>query len=340
MNHSNKIAVSGIGGGAGQSIVKALYDTEYEIVGLDGEANATGLYAVPVGYRIPYANAPGFEQRLCGILRQEGCALMFPGLDAELPVLAQAAGRILKESGTRVVVSSPEVVEIADNKEETARFLEGLGLPTPTTHRLTAVLQGEVSLPFPFIVKPRKGGARSKNVFKIEDEAALERLRQGNGIHPEDFVAQEYIEGEEYTCGTVSFDGRCLGTIIMQRILRDGDTYKCWVVFDERIDQTLRTIVAALKPFGPLNIQLRVRGGVPYVFELNARCSGTTAARAISGFNEPKIVADWLLRGEEPHYEIRPTTIYRYWKEFVVEKEQLEAVKREQCQRNPNYRKL
>jgi carbamoyl-phosphate synthase large subunit len=331
-----KIAVSGIGGGAGQSVVKALYQTDYQVVGLDGENLATGLYAVPVSYRIPYANAPGFPERLLEVLKKERCSMMFPGLDAELPVLAALREQFQQEDIT-LIVSSPEVVEIADNKLSTTRFLKEAGLPAPLTYDLPDVLNEKVPLPLPFILKPKNGGARSKNVVLINKQEDLAAL---NGFAPDSFVAQEYIEGDEYTCGSVSFDGECLGLIVMRRTLRDGDTYKCFVEFNPVIEEAIRQVIARLKPFGPLNVQLRLRDGVPYIFELNARCSGTTAARAISGFNEPAIIADYLTKGLKPQFEIKKTTIFRYWKELVVEDALLESMEKFQHSLNPHFTKL
>jgi carbamoyl-phosphate synthase large subunit len=66
-----------------------------------------------------------------------------------------------------------------------------------------------------------------------------------------------------------------------------------------------------------------MKNGKPYVFEINARCSGTTAARTLSGFNEPKMIADYLLKEIEPSYKIKEQTILRYWKELVVPNEKV-----------------
>ena len=77
-------------------------------------------------------------------------------------------------------------------------------------------------------------------------------------------------------------------------------------------------MVEALGPFGACNVQLRVQGGKPYVFEINARCSGTTAGRALAGFNEPKIIADHLCDGVVPVLDIKEISILRYWQELVV----------------------
>ena len=70
-----------------------------------------------------------------------------------------------------------------------------------------------------------------------------------------------------------------------------------------------------------------MRDGIPYVFEINARCSGTTASRTLCGFNEPKMIADFLLKGIEPVFEIKEKTILRYWKELVVDNENVEQLR-------------
>ena len=331
-----KIAISGTGGGVGQSVIKALYDTEYQIVALDGETLAPGLYAAPVSYKIPYAKDPAFISRLLEVLTKEKCSLFFAGMDAELPKLAENRERF-REAGITLVVSTPEVVEIADNKLLTTRFLQSAGLPAPETFDFTEVLKGKANLPYPYILKPKTGGHRSKNVVVVKKEEDLKGLGY---LNPDDYVAQEYITGDEYTCGSVSFDGDCLGIIVMRRILRDGDTHKCFVEFNPVIEDTIRQVIRHLKPFGPLNVQLRMKDGVPYVFELNARCSGTTAARAISGFNEPKIVADFLLKGIRPEYSIKKTTILRYWKELVVEEDRLQQIDRDQHSTGDHFTRL
>src|SRR4051794_8301707 len=130
------ILITGVGGGVGQSILKCLQGTGYRLVGVDGEALATGLYAVDQAYTIPYASQPGFVDRLLEMARAEGCVLLFPGLDAELPYLARSADRFAS-IGTRVVISDPEVIKISDDKLATARFLDRHGFPSPVTRLLS-----------------------------------------------------------------------------------------------------------------------------------------------------------------------------------------------------------
>ena len=72
-----------------------------------------------------------------------------------------------------------------------------------------------------------------------------------------------------------------------------------------------------------------MKNNKPYVFEINARCSGTTAARTLSVFNEPKMIADYLLKGIEPKFQIKEQTILRYWKEIVVSNDDIQKMKKD-----------
>ena len=88
MSKRIKIAVTGVGGGVGQSIIKSLGKTDYQIIGMDADLLGTGLYATPSSYLIPYANSPEYIPQLLKICKKEKCKLLFPGLDAELKILS------------------------------------------------------------------------------------------------------------------------------------------------------------------------------------------------------------------------------------------------------------
>lgn len=314
------ILVTGVGGGVGQSVLKALARTSYGVVATDSEALAAGLHAAPKAYRGLYASDPRFIDRLLEICLAEQCGLIFAGHDVELLPLSENFDRF-KSHGIVPVVSTPQIVRACDDKLATNAFLRSLGLPTPETKRLCDVAAFER----PVVLKPQRGGARSRGTYVAKTETQFNLFRQL--VDPDNCIVQEYIEGDEYTCGSVTLDGNCLGVIVMRRILRDGDTYKAFVERNAALEAMVRTVVHALKPFGACNIQLRVRDGKAYVFEINARCSGTTAARALAGFNEPKIIADYLLNGITPTFSISEVTILRYWQELVVPNAHVEQLR-------------
>lgn len=316
------ILVTGVGGGVGQSVLKALAQTPYGVVATDSEALAAGLHAAPKAYLGRYAADPQFVDRLLEICLNEQCGLIFAGHDVELLPISENVDRF-KAHGIVPIVSPPEIIRSCDDKLATTEFLNSLGLPVPDTKKLSDVEAFER----PIVLKPQRGGARSRGTYVVRTEDEFDLYRQL--VDPDNCVAQEYIDGDEYTCGSVTLDGKCLGVIVMRRILRDGDTYKAFVEHNPALEATVRTIVEALKPFGACNIQLRVKDGKAYVFEINARCSGTTAARALAGFNEPEIIADYLLNGVEPTYSVNEVTILRYWQELVVPNSDIDQLRQD-----------
>ena len=320
MGQMKNILVTGVGGGVGQSVLKALHGVEYGIVGVDSEELAAGLHAVPKAYKGYPAAHPGFIDRLLEICLKEDCRLIFVGHDVELLPLSQNSERF-RSNGIIPVVSSPRTIQTCDDKLATNTFLKAHGFPVPKTHRLTDA----VTFDGPVVLKPQRGGARSRNTYVVRSTRDLSIYRQL--VDPDNCIVQEYIEGDEYTCGSVTLNDKCAGVIVMRRILRDGDTYKAFVERNPSVESAVRSIADALKPFGACNVQLRVRNGEPFVFEINARCSGTTAARALAGFNEPAMIAGYLLDGIAPAYDIREVSILRYWQELVVQNGRIEELR-------------
>lgn len=314
---TGRVLVTGAGGGVGQSIIKALAGSGLVVVGADADARAAGLHAVPIAYRIPPAHDSAFVNTLANLCSREGCTAVFPGLDPELLVLASAKEQFAL-AGTTLIVSEPDVIRIADDKLETAGFLAKGGFASPET----VAFSDDISPSWlPAILKPRWGGSRSARVFLVRTAA---ELRAAKGlINPANCVIQEYIPGDEYTCGTVNADGDCYGPIVMKRELRAGDTYRAEVIRHEGIESYVSEVARTLRPFGACNFQLRLRGQEPVVFEINPRCSGTTAARALAGFNEPLMVAHYLLWGKVPDFAISEIMVSRYWAEMVVSRSRL-----------------
>ena len=84
-----KIAVTGVGGGVGQSILKSLKETDYQVIPLDADPLAAGLYyGKEIGHVIPYAKEERFISQLLDICKKEKISLLFPGMDAELMKLS------------------------------------------------------------------------------------------------------------------------------------------------------------------------------------------------------------------------------------------------------------
>ena len=321
------IAVTGAGGGVGQNIIKSLEQSDYNVVALDADHLAAGLYLSKTAYLIPYANKDNYIPKLLEICKNENISLLFPGSDPELMPLSLNR-HLFDKIGTKVVVSKPEVITICEDIQLAFEHLMKSGVNVPITFLAESFSPNSDS--YPFILRQRVGGARAKNKYlisnSIEWESALKRIESDIS----NYIIMEHIEGDEYTCGGINLNGSCEGVIVMRRILRGGETYKCFTIKNDVIEKEVRKILEAINPCGACNVEFKLKDGKPYVFEVNARCSGTTAARACSGFNEPKIIADYVLKGIKSEYSFKEQTILRYWTELSVENDLIAELKQRQ----------
>jgi carbamoyl-phosphate synthase large subunit len=313
-----KVLVTGAGALLGQGIIRSLLesDLEVELVAADPSEHSAGLYWAQRSYRIPLATDPGYLDRIEALLARESPDAVLIGTDVELHTFAAHRARLESEYGCHVIVSSPEVVAVADDKYLTYEFLRDNGFAYPDS-----ALPGDEDalierVGFPLIVKPRVG-ARSVGVGVVHDRDELTAALHGRS----GLVIQEHVASadEEYTAGVLCFDGRCDASIVMRRDLRDGNTYRAYVDEFPELNRAVREMAEKLRPYGPANFQFRLDGDSVKVFEINGRFSGTTPLRMRAGFNEVELTLRHVVLGEtisQPRVE--PMTILRHWSETIV----------------------
>ena len=318
-----KILVTGAGALLGQGLIRAIRASTLDanIIAVDPNPLSAGLYWADASRLVPMADDPHYLERLCEVLALERPDVVIPGTDVELLTLAENRSRIEEDFATHLIVSAPAVVRIADDKWLTSQFLrnEGLGYVPSCLPGDEGNLIAEYG--FPLIVKPRVG-ARSVGFRVIKDVDELQRsIAQQPGI-----VIQKYVgsNSAEYTAGTLTFDKKCQASIVMRRDLRDGNTYRAFVETDSRLNMFVQAAAERLQAYGPANFQFRLDEGIPRIFEINSRFSGTTPLRARCGFNEVEMSVRKVLFDEpvlQP--EIEPLVILRHWSETVVRPEDI-----------------
>jgi carbamoyl-phosphate synthase large subunit len=320
------VLVTGAGGGVGQGVIKALRmidQLEIRVVAADMSAWAAGLYAGDVACLVPRASSPEYIDSIIELCRRERIDYYLPGTDVELAVCADNAARVRAECGTKVVIAPPELVRIADDKKKTATFLQEHGLSFPKTLLRDEWRPGALSLPL--VVKPRIG-CRSIGVEVVDTEEDLARA-----LRRDDVVLQELLGGDEgeFTCTVVFHDAKPSDVVVLQRWLRDGDTYRVVPIRDETIERYVLAVATALGAEGSCNFQLRLHDGAPVLFEINARFSGTTPLCAELGFNP---VASYLLRDRGMSYAPvwrTDAVVLRHWAELMVDKATFDRLDRE-----------
>lgn len=320
-----KIAVTGVGGGVGQSIMKALTISSLpvDIYPVDVQPLSAGLFRGVQGLVLPKPEMPGALEVWENCFKEHGIEVIIPGSDHDVVPLASVRDDWEFRGICKALVSDPGLVKVCRDKALAHQRMQSEVIPVPKSAwdlSLKEAVSWAKSTGYPVVIKPRSGFA-SQNVHIVSDEEELNFYfpRTPNPILQEHLSLPD--KEEEYTCAVfVDREGSPVGTFMARRELSAGTTYRAEVNFWPEIHELLLKIGAALRPRGPMNVQLRMTERGPVPFELNIRCSGTAAIRAYFGYNEPEMLLRHFVMGEQlaaPKH--RTGYVFRYWNEVFLE---------------------
>lgn len=320
-----KIGVTGTGSLIGQAIIKSIRASSFSeklmIVGFDYFSNTVGSFWCDQNYLLPdvlkLENKEKWKAMILEVINTEKLSILFIGVDFELLLFARLRREIEISTGCKVVVSSEQVINIGNDKYLTQEFLKENGLNYPKTWLPAEISNSEFE--YPCILKPRVG-ARSKGVSVIKNKEDMDKKSQ----LVKEPIVQELIgdDSREFTCGVLCFDNKVIGSIALNRYLKEGNT--CLAEYnknyDGRIYDYLEKIALKLNPHGSCNMQLRLNtDGEPFLFEINPRFSGTTYIRSLFGFKEVEYTIRYLLNMKTIPFQLREGKAYRYYEEKLLE---------------------
>lgn len=333
------ILVTGAGALLGQGILRLLQVSDFskKIFTADPDPRSTGHWLGDYAITIPKATDENYMEKIEDIVLQHKIDAILVGTDVELPIFSKNKIKFLKDYNCKIIVSSEEVIEIANDKFLTAAFLEKNNFPYPFSvmaNDKNSLLEIEKRLGFPLFAKPIDG-ARSLGIMKIENHQELMEIYDPNS----NLVVQQFLsESEgEYTSGCTVVAGKCKAIVTLRRDLRDGNTYRAYV--DEKTskyDEFIIPIAEKLNADGPVNFQFRIFNGKPVIFEINGRFSGTTPLRHFFGFNEVEaLLKNYFFDEDIKAPELKKGIVMRAWSDLFVSEEQFKKLNLNKCLENP-----
>jgi carbamoyl-phosphate synthase large subunit len=197
----------------------------------------------------------------------------------------------LQDAGVEILGTSPDSIDLAEDRRRFAQLLWDLGIPQPPSGTATSPEQARAvaeSIGFPVVVRPSYvlGGRAMAIVY---DQGALDRYMAGAvEASPErPVLIDRFLEhaSELDVDAVADKDGHVLIGGVMEHIeeagIHSGDS-SCVVppfrVGDRHlatIRDATRRIARALKVVGLMNIQYAIKDDVVYVLEVNPRASRT-----------------------------------------------------------------
>lgn len=280
------------------------------VVATDMQLTAPALQVADVKLQVPAVYDPSYIDITLDICKKHKVNALISLNDLELPILADNKSKF-EELGVKVIVSSPEVIDICFDKYKTAQWIESIGLKSPKTYiRLEdakkALETGEIS--FPLFMKPRWGSG-SIGLESIADMEELDiyynllmkkikrTILSTASVGDEYIMIQEKLTGNEYGLDVMNdLDGNNVGVSVKQKLaMRSGETDKAITLDLLDVKQMGEQIGKELRHIGNLDVDIMQRANGDYcVLELNPRFGGGFPFSYEAGVNLPKAIIEWI----------------------------------------------
>lgn len=282
MNKKLNILVTGCGGDIGQSIGKILSKSTYtkNLFGIDiSNKNAAQFIFPNFSVGLPYTH-PDYLKKLELFIEENNIDIIIPIAEPELRFFS-SINRLDNIGKAKMITASALALEVGFDKFKTAKFLETEKLPFPSTFLASEIKTIDT---FPVILKS-KTGSGSKSIYKIN---SIEEFQFHTRKSIKDYVIQEFITNEngEYTCGLFRSSAGKIRSLIFKRELQGGYSSYGEVVENFEITNLLEKLAVKLNLIGSVNVQLRIAGNTPIIFEINPRFSSTVLYRHLFGFED------------------------------------------------------
>ncbi|HEX2185459.1 MAG TPA: carbamoyl-phosphate synthase large subunit, partial [Chloroflexota bacterium] len=226
----------------------------------------------------------------------QSSATTSPRTNGTPPIIAQFGGQTainlagpLERAGARVIGSSVQTIDLAEDRRKFENFLDRLGIPQPPGAGVTSVADALTiarHIGYPVLVRPSYVlGGRAMEIINNQDD--LERYVR-SVVPPTErlpLLVDKYLQGKEVEVDAVSDGSETLIPGIMEHIERagvhSGDSFAVYPALNlaqDTVDQLVEytaQIAAGLGVRGLVNIQYVIYHGQVYVLEVNPRSSRT-----------------------------------------------------------------
>jgi carbamoyl-phosphate synthase large subunit len=216
---------------------------------------------------------------------------------AEIGMIVQFGGQTplnlslpLKRAGVPIIGTSPESIDLAEDRKRFGKLITELGIPQPEGAMATSVEEAVVGanrVGYPVLVRPSYVLGGRAMVIAYDDDAVVQYMSTAIEYSQERPVLVDHFLEDATECDV---DALCDGDDvviagIMQHIeeagIHSGDS-SCVLPAVDLSDDVLRTIrkytrelARALDVIGLVNIQFAIQRGKVFVIEVNPRASRT-----------------------------------------------------------------
>jgi carbamoyl-phosphate synthase large subunit len=198
--------------------------------------------------------------------------------------------KALEANGVKIIGTSPEDIDVAEDRERFQKVLIDLGLnqpPNRTARTADEAIQLAAEIGYPLVVRPSYVlGGRAMEIVHEESDLQRYMTEAVKVSHESPVLLDRFLnDAQEIDVDAISDGENVVVGGIMQHIeqagVHSGDSACSLPPFDlsEKIQQELikqtKLLAQALKVNGLMNIQFAIQGEVIYILEVNPRASRT-----------------------------------------------------------------
>jgi carbamoyl-phosphate synthase large subunit len=334
--------MTGAGAPGAAGIIKCLQQKWINLTVADADNTAVGKFLNDSFVQIPKAAEDNFISTLLSLCQSKNIHIILPLVTKELLSLATNKS-IFEKTGTKILVSSKEAIEIANNKASCYQYLVQKDIPVPAfgiANNIDEFTETASVLGYPksiFCFKPsHSNGSRG---FRIVDDTIDESDQLFNQKPYNTFITYanalrilslkpflqllvtEYLPGDEYSVDCLAQQGQV--RLIVPRIRKkmiNGISVQGEFINDAAIIDYCTKIIETIGLHGNIGIQVKKRNnGQPLLLEINPRVQGTIVAGLGAGVNLPLLAIKQELEMPIETSEMQPawgTAFIRHWSEI------------------------
>jgi len=198
--------------------------------------------------------------------------------------------KALEANGVKIIGTSPEDIDVAEDRERFQKVLIDLGLnqpPNRTARTANEAIQLAEEIGYPLVVRPSYVlGGRAMEIVHEESDLQRYMTEAVKVSHESPVLLDRFLnDAQEIDVDAISDGENVVVGGIMQHIeqagVHSGDSACSLPPFDlsEKIQQELiqqtKLLAQALKVKGLMNIQFAIQGEIIYILEVNPRASRT-----------------------------------------------------------------
>ena len=297
-------------------------------VGVDMSSEPSAKYIVDSFYRVPAATDPQYCDIMLDICRKEKVDIYFPTISAEVSAVSNRKAEF-DAIGTKLSISDPKAVAIANNKLKAYEFLQTKGIRVPEyygVHTVQDFIDGCKVLGYPenpvcikIVDNSGSRGVRiidakrdryqifaheKPNSFFTSYEDMLSILKSADKL--DEMMLVEYMPGNEYTVDLLADHGKVLymagreNVVSLMSIAQESIVAKIDSAYE-----TSKAIVEALGLDGNIGFDfMKDADGIPVLMDINPRITATVSVIAAAGLNLPYLRIKQLLGEPLPECHI------------------------------------